>query len=182
MLSVDPGLRGCGAALFRFDEPPGLVAAAYVPGHDEPESAETVVRTALAVERWVREQHARGRIAFRPCEVAVEWPVAYARERKANTKDLPALVGVSMAVCALFPEGSWTRYYPDEWKGGSYPRDGIEPRVRSRLTAEERARCDLSGVKKANVADVWAAVGVGLHHLGRFERRRAYPRGQALEG
>lgn len=176
ILAVDPGLHGCGVSLWDRSE---LYAAAYVPGAAGKESAEVVVGTALDARDWAVARLSGDRVT----QVVVEWPRIYPGEREKDPMNLLPLVGVGMAVCASFPSARFTRYFPAEWKG-QLPKPVkvtdvyvVAERVTLRLSVPERARVVLpSALGLAH--NVWDAIGIGLHHVGRgllTHRRRVYP-------
>lgn len=167
LLAVDPGIRGCGVAVFRDGL---LVQAAYVrsPAREGNRAAECA-EAARAVGQWRREQ--------RMDEVAVEWPRVYATQiRRGETKedpnDLLALAGVDAALALVFAPAPVTSYCPSEWKG-QMKKSVCHARGWSRLVEAER-RVPLEGPPSLhhNVRD---AVCLGLHHLGRLEPRRVIP-------
>jgi hypothetical protein len=185
-LTADPGIRKCGAALFHLGE---LKAATTVRnpaarGHGIREA----IQMAAAVEDWAR---ARGSID----QVVIERPKVYPNGKTPgdpNTTLLP-LLGVAYALAAVFPEAVPSEFEsPRVWKGTV---DGIEctRRVRERLTDAEFARIELpastcaqcrqrlggpcvNGERGCGADHVYDAVGIGLKHEGRFERKRVIPR------
>lgn len=169
LVAVDPGIRGCGVAVFRG---PTLVKAAYVenPCREGNRAAE-----AATMASWVRGAADAGDPVS---EVAVEWPQVYARQIRSGSSagdpnDLTPLAGVVSAVALAFFPAKCSSYLPAEWKG-QMTKEACRVRVAMRLSPEEHALVDGSATR-SKVHNVWDAVGVGLHHLGRFERRRVIP-------
>lgn len=174
LLSVDPGIRGCGAALFRAGE---LVACAYVKnpmksGSGPAECASMVCAVCIC-----------GMLDLVIINVlVVEWPQVYQRgggRTRGDANDLLGLAGVGGGLAARFWEADTKvrSVSPSEWKG-QVPKDAIALRVESRLSEAERVAYDAGVTAVApslrhNVSD---AVGIGLWGLGRFERRRVISR------
>ncbi len=103
-----------------------------------------------------------------------EWPQVYrAGKSKGDPNDLLILTAILGALSARF-NGTLTSYLPREWKGTLDPDICIE-RIQGRLTGEETSRVDLAGAKSHNI---WDAVGIGLHAVGRgvMQRRRVIAR------
>lgn len=175
-LAIDPGIRGTGVAL--FDREGVLIRAAYVKnvarvGNHAREAASM----AWAVVSWLADF--TGDLAEPGnalLELAVEWPQVYASRiragvSEADPNDLLALTAVDAGIVALLdcPAAS---YLPAEWKG-QLTKDACHERIRTRLDAAElTAMNDVTGALAHNAFD---AIGIGLHHLGRFARRRVIP-------
>lgn len=191
ILSVDPSIRYCGAALFPIGNRDGgevyravLVKNPVKQGH----GIEAAFAMAKAVENWVGPLH-------RITSVVIERMKVYPGRRTPGdpNKSLLPLVGVAYMIAARFP---WAAHHefeaPRDWKGTI---DGIEVtrRVRERLTPEEFAAVSLppsacaecrkqfgaycvKGERGCGADHVYDAVGIGLKHLGRFERTRVIAR------
>jgi hypothetical protein len=188
VISLDPGIRGCGVGYWGGTT---LRAAEYVRNpirHGN--SPVAIVEMARAI-RYSRMWEMR----WDPAGLAVEYPQIYAeRHQKGNQDDILPLVGIGMALAALYAEtGPWPldRYLPHEWKG-SINADVMIGRVKARLTKGEWAVitfpentcadcrnqfgspfCRKSTCLAHNVFD---AIGIGLFHLGRLEKRRVIAR------
>lgn len=175
LLSIDPGARGCGAALFAtFDDGTSqLIAAEYVlfsrNGSDAP-----LCVVPLPVFEWVS-----ARVNFRDVKhLVLEFPQTYGgRAARGDANDLLPLAFVDGALAALFAEARVVIVRPFEWKG-SVPKPAsatgsyiIRSRVEARLHVHERVAVawPKNGRHSWDVAD---AIGIGLHHLGRFEPQR----------
>lgn len=124
---------------------------------------------AQKVVLWCKEldvENAWGRLdAF-----VTEWPQIYPGETKKDPNDLLPLCGLIGAVNAMLPP--WTvrhTFLPREWGAIG---DATEGRVREHLAPDERKLLDavMPPSLRHNAAD---SVGIGLHFLGRFGRRRA---------
>lgn len=178
ILSIDPGTRGIGAALWCKAE---LLLAAYVPSPSDVGSGpRECADAARAVWAWA------GRSGFgAPGDVlAVEWPQIYSRaggKSKGDPNDLLPLAGVDSALAALFPSVEVHHFVPHAWKAGvPKPKSAAEEyiitrRVIARLSEVEQARVEWPGNKKHGW-DVADALGIGLYHLGRYERKRVFAR------
>ena len=186
VLTVDPGLRGCGCAWWRGERPPGapassrvwtLLRAAYVPAlAHEPEDGrdEGAVAWMAAVGAVAEERRGLG---VDPDVVAVEAMRVYARG-KGDPADLVALAAIAGGVLAAFPSAGHLALRASEWKG-QVPRGIMGQRVLAKLRGE---RPFPPGVTAAwSVVDQWTArskdrlndachaVGLGLF---LFERGR----------
>ena len=104
-----------------------------------------------------------------PDEIAVEVPQIYsgAVSKKKGLMKLGFYAG--FACGALYQGGHTTvhEYLPAQWKG-QVPKDIMLPRIIEKLTASELTRVTLP-TGKSYQHDVWDAVGIGLHHLGRLK-------------
>lgn len=177
ILSVDPATHGCGCALWRRND--GILfRAGYVANDVNCGGLYTWVRAAQMVVSWLSGMSCS--------ELIVEMPQVYTRgENKTKgdpNKCVIPLVAVDAALAALLPHAVVNTYQPHTWKGStskpekaSGPEYIIMSRVKERLSSEELSRVHWpkSVVHSWDVAD---AIGVGLHHLGRFERHRTFPR------
>lgn len=158
LLALDPGLRGCGVALFRQDRT--LEWCAYVRSGSKALDLLGVLDMARAVVGWVTPHEVY--------QLAVEWPQVYVgSKQKGDPNDLIALAGVVAAVCTAFPTAGVTRYKPRDWKG-QVPKEVIEARVNKRLSDAERAVLDGCGCPKSLRHNAVDAVGIGLHALARL--------------
>lgn len=176
ILSVDPGIRGCGAALW---ENQCLVRAAYVPSSArEGDGPVEAVAMAQALVSWAQ----RTTCEPRPIgDLVVEWPRTYGgKASRGDANDLFALAGIDSALAALLPQSTRvSRYFPKDWKGTiEKPKTTKQPyiireRVFARLDVFERAVVDWTNNVKHSW-DVADAIGIGLKHLGRFRLNRVY--------
>lgn len=187
MLSVDPGTRSCGMAV--WEDGKLIYAGVVVREGDELAGPRECAQVARLVWRefmykpWQPLQSPRE--AEAPHVLAFEIPQVYQRaagKSKGDPSKLLPVYGVVSAITALFSEEAEVRYgTPRDWKGGvGKPKSvkemyAIEPRVMERLSAEERATI-VWPKNKQRRWDVVDAIGVGLHHIGRFERHRTLAR------
>jgi hypothetical protein len=170
LLAVDPGIRGCGAAVFTDGK---LVAAAYV---KNPLRTGNRAREAATMAEAVRDWA----LARDVDEIAVEWMKVYwGDEGGKDPNDLLALCGIGAAVAAL-TGAETTSYLGSEWKR-TLKKEPCHARIRLRLDPREKgvaeAAVRAAGSLGHNVMD---AVGIGLHHLRRLGivgpgRRRVLP-------
>lgn len=182
-LSIDPGIRHCGAAQFF---PSGELAGAWLAKN--PRKSGGTVREVVTMTTAVFQSLLSGIVET----VVIERMQIRFNSPGDPNKSLLPLHGVACAVAALFPRAEHVEYLPHDWKG-SY--DGIEctRRVRERLTPEEFSRIDLppgacaecrkhfglyclKGSGGCGADHVFDAIGIGLKHSGRFERKRVFPR------
>lgn len=151
VVSIDPGLSGCGVAIFSD----GILDSAVYP---------TVSKEGSRVQRWAcmsREVY----LAMRTCDVlVVEVPRVYPGVRREDPNDLLDLTGVLGGILAIGCYRSAVQYYPSEWKG-QVPKKVMNARVLSKLSEWERLGIANAGAKTHNILD---AVGIGLHYLGRL--------------
>lgn len=160
VISIDPGLRHCGAA-FYVD---GQLAKAHLVKNEEKHARGpmTHLRMAEAVSKWLRLVGARTGYYT----LVVEYPRIYpgSTQQKGDLNDIVELGGVVSALVAWLavePE-NFRALYPSEWKGQT-PKDVMNERVLKRLSGEEKTTLMSSD---HNTLD---AVGIGLFHLGRLQ-------------
>lgn len=179
LLSVDPGLRKCGAALWRGPE---LVAAELVIGERAGDDvAQTVTRMKTEISHWEPIKSNDDRhitplwlVVKHELEVVCEYPRTYGG--RASRGDANDLVGVALVVGAILGRLACPSrlVLPEEWKGNApkpdtkaeYERDGYVPeeRARAALSADELACVRLPRDWRKKL-DVWDAVGIGLWAL-----------------
>lgn len=171
LVSVDPGIRGCGVAVFNDGR---LYRAAYIknPSLSKGNRAMEARNMADEVCSWVDLGHVG--------TLALEWPRIYAsRIRAGQTKedpnDLLALAAVGSAINTFFCTGRTYSYTPSEWKA-QMEKDVCEAYVRRRLAPSELAAAEVGAkAAKSKAHNMWDAIGIGLHHLGRMKPKRVIP-------
>ena len=169
LVSIDPGLRGCGCAAWKD----GLLhRAAYVSGQntlEEKNLSRLVENTTRWVARWILDARA-GAFQIDALELVIEYPQTYGgRAAKGDANDLIGITLVAGAILGLV-QAPTRLVRPAEWKGqvpkqtihGTNP---IELRARGKLSPAELERMDL--LHKRLQHNVWDAVGIGLATLGR---------------
>lgn len=186
ILAIDPGIRGCGVALF---DPTGELAfARYVRNSvKEGDGPAALVGMAHAVCATLA---ARLTLTSQIKTLIVEWPQVYRGPLlKGDPNDLLALAGVDGAIAALFPQADLRRFKPAEWKN-QIPPNVCAMRIVNALKDHERPRFDrfdqfLAALLKARASDeeiggtdhnTADAIGIGLKFVGRFERQRVIHR------
>lgn len=179
LLSIDPGRRGCGAAVWRSGR---LVAAAYVANSEREDDGPLACRAmAAAVKEWCSVV-APGVID----ELMLEWPTLYGGraskgDQGVDARDLFTLAGVDSSIATAFALAKVYSCVPHDWKGSvRKPKKvddpyAIETRAIQRLDDDERARVVWPANKRLRW-DVADGLGIGLHKLGRFDRLRVIHR------
>lgn len=172
ILSLDPGINGCGVALFHHQN---VHRAFYAkPSWAGRTVQDRVVSMSMGVMRGLRlEEHAA--IGRADSTIVVEWMQAYDRggKRVDPNVSLFPLIAVAAAVCTLFPFAQHTGYKPHDWKG-SLDGDAMVGRIKEQLSQEELNRLELPAPSLTH--NVFDAVGIGLKFVGRLERVRVFPR------
>lgn len=172
ILAVDPGLRTCGCALF-YPDSGRLHAATLVQGPKDLDGPEQWRAMAAAVRGW----HVGGGAPV--STVVVERMPAQGRDIPSRTLLLHELTAVGAWVMALHPHAALRAVFPHEWEGNlrrpkDVDQDPVVHRVKSRLSAKELARVELPA--RSLQHNVYDAVGIGLFHLGRLDRKRVISR------
>lgn len=165
LLSVDVGLRGCGAG--RFFKDGALDRAAYV------RNPSTAKRGADVWTPMVEEI-----LRFtRPCQASITTVVVevmhWTKRRPVDPNDLLELNAIAGGILASFPAAKRVSHKPDEWKG-TVNADVMTARIQERLTQGELARVELCPAYLMH--NLWDGVGIGLHHFGRLAPHRVLPR------
>lgn len=165
ILSIDPGIRGCGAAL--WTDLGSLCQAGYVVNDIKSGSDLEAIRyMAYAVDGWITGHGMITRLVF-------EWPQVYAGpQNKINANDLLTLAGVDAAIATRIP-AAVAQYLPREWKGQLPKGEAFEARVKDRLGPEV---ANVTLPRGGLAHNVWDAIGIGLFFFGRFERKRVIAR------
>lgn len=178
LLSVDPGLRKSGAALWHDGE---LLAAKLIESKSEAKEIPILVEMMTRLICSIGAPHPDGQrgllgLARDGLQLVCERPRTYSG--RAGRGDANDLIAVALVVGALLGRLSCPTALPlpEEWKGGipkpktkvEYLRDGypVEERVRAKLSPVEAARVEWprDWRKKMDVSD---ALGIGLYALGR---------------
>lgn len=178
MLSIDPGTRVCGAAWWRD----GMLEGATVVRNpiEEGSGPRECASIANEISSWWTQKIS----CSSPDVLALEVPQIYARaagKSKGDPNKIMPLFGIGVALAALLPRSEVRFGVPHDWKGGvKKPKSvkdtyAIEVRVLERLSMAEQAVISWP-TNGRQVWDVVDAIGIGLHHLGRFERHRVLAR------
>lgn len=158
LLAIDPGIRGCGVAYFLGQD---LIEASYVKNPilkgDDPEA---IRKMAYRINTHLVSH------------LALEIPRVYqGSKQKGDPNDLLPLAAICCSVAALCPNASVKGYYPRDWKGTVDP-DVMIQRIQGRLSGREAT--NVISVGKTKDHNIWDAIGIGLHHLGRLAPRKVY--------
>lgn len=149
LIAIDPGVHYCGISHFYRGE---LQYAAYL----DIDETYRVICDELPLA-WL---------------YAIECPRIYPQSRQKGDQndliDLARTVGGLERWC----EGKINIIYPREWKG-TVDADVMVKRIQERLSPEERKTAVLPSAKSKH-HNVWDAVGIGLHVLGRLKPKRVY--------
>jgi hypothetical protein len=182
LLTEDPGIRQMGVACFDLDAAELLVATHIKNPCKKGNKAAECRALGAAARYWYFqdvEPKLYERQAVKLVQLGVEWPQMLAPgQQKGDQNDLPALAAVSTAFAAAFPEVPVESVLPREWKGTIDP-DAMTMRIHGRLSEVELSRIEwVSSSRdplKGNIMhNVFDAIGIGLHMLGRLDRRRVY--------
>lgn len=163
LVSVDPSIRSTGLALW-IDGALTRVERWRTVGGD----AVTPAERARLVARWMERDLAE------IWDLAIELPQVYAPGRGGGpARDLIS-VALVVGACAAVCPGEVATYEPRSWIGALPKATSGDPResprgarIWSRLSEAER-----EVAVELLQHDVWDAIGIGLHHLGRTRRVR----------
>jgi len=163
VLAIDPGVRGCGAALFEHRM---LVKASYV--------ANVAFKgEARAVEAAEMAEQVKRHFPLSLHAAVIEWPQVYAGairagKSKADPNDLLALTAVAGAIATKYIGTEIFTVRPAEWKG-QVPKSIVANRVWDCLEGVEvdvlKVASRDAGRLAHNIVD---AVGIGLCYIGRW--------------
>lgn len=169
-LALDPSITRVGLAYFEDGE---LVAAKAI--KVDKRMGDDIAARALYAARlsagWGRSQ------VDGILNVVCEWPKVYTRDKsKGDPASVIPLAGVCVGTAAML-HGNVTSYLPGEWAGRTPKHETVKGaktspramRVKSRLQGGE-----LLVWQAVKYHDTVDAIGIGLHHLGRFKRRRVF--------
>ncbi len=156
-LSLDPGLRGIGMALWCAD---ALLDARYI-ASKAPRSERNLGALLSSLAESVRAEIPPVRA------VTLECPQVYrAGLQKGDPNDLIAISLVAGLVSGIVGAQEIKTLAPREWKG-QVPKEIMQKRIVARLSEEELA-CVALPSAKGLAHNVWDAVGIGLSGLGRL--------------
>ncbi len=169
LLAVDPGTKWCGCALFDHE---GLLCDAYLVKNTfvrpkgsrlaGPASAREMSR---AIANGIAKSNRMGIIRL----LCLEIPQVYRGESsKGDPDDLIDIAGVAYALAAALYAFRVQVFRPHDWKKNE-TKSITQGRVLDRLSEEEKTRIVPAGALTHNIYD---AIGIGLHSLGRYQKER----------
>ncbi len=155
LLTIDPGLHGCGVGLFRD----GLLEqATYVESHSNAQRSAGWLAMVAAVKEFIG--------ARAVAQLVVELPQVYIQARqKGDPNDLIQLAALVGGLCVALEHAQQKIYLPAEWKG-QVPKEIVHARAMQRLSEDEQGR--ISCRKKALMHNALDAMAIGLKFLGRL--------------
>lgn len=163
ILSVDPGLRCVGVALFKDGV---LVRAAALRGPVTGRGPAVWASLAVLVDTWVAARVPVADLAG-PCTLVVEMMKVQVKGR-ADPSDLLELSGVTGAIVGRLSADCWLAegFEPAAWKG-QVPRDIYGARVEGHLRAEGLwSRVEVPS-RATELNDAMHAAGLGRWYLAR---------------
>lgn len=172
LVCVDPGLRGCGMAVFDSGE---LFRAGYVVNPVLSGNGYTA-HEAMGWEAlvWLRNNSSEG--AFFD-KLLIEHPRVYpgSAQQKGDPNDLLDVVAVGASVATALTDislgSALETVYPFDWKGNA-PKEVMTARIRAALSPEERAKIlPCAAGLMHNVLD---ACGIGLWRLRRINQKKIH--------
>lgn len=172
IVAVDPGLNACGVALLNehgYVTNAALVKNEVGSSNPLPERWEGM---ALAVAAYV----ATTSKVYADRLLAIEMPKIYpASRQEGDPNDIVRLAGVTATICALSLAVNRRLLYPRDWKGTLDGDEFIERWIKPRLFPREHDAIELptaAGLQH----NVYDAIGIGLHVVGRLEPKRVIAR------
>lgn len=168
LLTIDPGLRGCGVATF-VD---GRVERAWYSRNLElnERGPKAWREMAYAVHKDLKD---RGLLDVHAC--AIEYPQIYKQAHQLGDQDdIIQVACTAGAVATLVAAHKWIGFLPRQWKG-QVPKAVHNMRVLCSLDEEEKKHMEPIGAGlRHNVID---AIGIGLHVLRIQGARTGKPHG-----
>lgn len=163
ILCIDPGLRGCGVALF---DGARLHHAEYVK-NPAVEGRGYSCHRLMAGAVW----NSVFKLDVGIGAVLIEHPVYYGSTHgKGDPNDLLDVVAVGAAIAgACYVPTTFITIPPRDWKG-QVPKEVMTKRIGASLTDLERKV--ILPCRKDLMHNVLDAVGIGLWHLSRLNRRK----------
>lgn len=162
IVSIDPGLRGCGVAT--WSDSGELRWAGYVPSFE---------RAGRGAGAWRSIADAvvarRGTLGFSLdwalTALCVESQQVYSKGRAARAAarsgDLREVTGVAATLCALIPATTYLQPLPFDWKRNKEKKAKCAEIARAVASKGWTDRVQLPRAAKLQL-DVWDAVGIGL--------------------
>jgi hypothetical protein len=168
LLGLDPGQSDCGVSTLRNKR---LVEATWLQAPHRLENGPRGWREmAEIVKNWATVQELRS--SERITAVAFERMHPRGDDDPAKLLTIMGLLAVSVWVCALFPQAEHVGFFPTQWRGSAKGRGTYCAHVDERLDPNERANLVLPAKRFQH--NVYAAIGIALKAVGRFEFERVY--------
>lgn len=173
LVAVDPSVRSSGLAVFRDGV---LVDAQTVRARVQ--GGVLAARCLEMAGEIVLAMPATARMSIDT--LAIEWPETYRGEKSETAKanSLATISAVGVAVAALLHPSEIRQYTAKQWARhlkkyttGNRKDSPRAHRIRSRLEGPEVEVWDALRKTEDDAID---AIGIGLHALGRFSRRRVF--------
>lgn len=165
ILSIDPGVHACGAAIFGTTTGNDLRWAGLVKNKVDAHPLNPTYHWSIwrgMVDAVEEKLHA---LDFTPDRLALELPQVYVASRsKGDPNDLILLTGVVGALTYWF-RGMTFLYLPHQWKG-AVPKNIMNERILKRLSDEEREKIEKA--PKSLLHNTIDGIGIGLHHTKRL--------------
>jgi hypothetical protein len=158
MITIDLGLHGCGVAFWPMRKDPVLTHAGYL----------RQLSPGVFGMAWTLKESVHPQMQER---VIIERPRIYTK-MKGDPADILNLLEVGATFQGMLGRPvEWIE--PHAWKG-SIDADQMTERIRSRLSTGELKNID--PCPKSLEHNVLDACGIGLHALGRLDRKRVIAR------
>jgi len=174
IVAVDPGLNACGVSIFNEA---GRLEFAELVDNERTAAVDLPTRwegAALSICAYVARCSSQYPHVDRT--LVVEMPKIYPAARQVGDQnDLMNLVGVVASISITVMHVGRRLIYPRDWKGTIDADEMIERRIKPRLSETEHRRVSLPTAKSLQ-HNVWDAVGIGLHVVGRLEPRKVIAR------
>lgn len=168
LVSIDPGTKAAGIAVWITKKNNLLRLAFLARGKTWQETTENAIERLSDEMLW-------------PDSVVIELPEIYMpkfSKGNPNTSLTPLILQAGAFIASFGIGTKHTTIYPKSWKGQT-PKPIMVKRIQERLTEEERKHVELPRAQSLG-HNVWDAVGIGLHHLGRKTRRKNTRRVEAV--
>lgn len=156
VIAVDPGKNGCGVAVF---DQKRLTFAQYLATRSV---ADFVHKSATGQSTLIR----------------IEFPRIYAAaKQKGDQNDLlhVARAAGHAEAGAVRAGAAYALVEPREWKGTIAGDTFIEERIKPAIEVGETSRISFPSAESLH-HNVYDAIGIGLHAVGRLNPRKVYPR------
>lgn len=158
LITVDPGVQGCGLALFDNKR---LDFAAYI----KKTNGQVAYNVADEINSLIKIDISAHDIV----ELVIEIPQIYdSAHQKGDQKDLVDLAVISGAIAGACRNSVTNMLFvrPAEWKGQT-PKHITEIRARACLSSAEKRCTVLAAKAKTKAHNVWDAIALGLWRLKR---------------